>query len=78
MNETLVIPSDEVARLPLRALRTDQDIASDIKRRLAEAYAPILVILDEAVAQGFIVSVQTGIGPFDKQAIVSLQVLKKF
>lgn len=62
----------------LRAVRTDQDIANDLKRRLAEAYKPVLDVLDEAHSAGFIVSVQTGLGPFDKQAILSLQVLKKF
>jgi hypothetical protein len=69
---------NDPAALPLRSVRTDQDIATDIKLRLAAAYGPILAILDEAIAQGFIVQVQTGMGPFEKQAIVSLQVLKKY
>jgi hypothetical protein len=63
---------------PLRTVRTDVAIAADLKSRIAEAYVPILAILDEAVSQGFIVQVSTGEGPFGKQAILQMQVLKKF
>ena len=59
--------------------KTDADRAAEIKQRAQAAWAPILALMDEAAATGFLLRWQ-GITPnaFGKHELVDLHLLKKF
>jgi hypothetical protein len=57
---------------------TDADIAEDLKKRLVEAYGPVLALSDEANRKGFTLHIQSGMGPLGKHVITLLKVLKEF
>lgn len=58
--------------------KTDQEIYDDLKKRVVDAYQPLLALCDEAQTHGFII--QVGIGPnaFGKFAIQNCQIMKVF
>lgn len=65
--------------LQLVTAKTDAEAADEIKRALAEAYQPILAILERARAQGFVCNVQVGSpGPLSPISILALTVMKQF
>ncbi len=57
---------------------SDADIAADLKRRMIEAFQPILALCDEAEAKGFVLAYGSGKGPLGKQVITQLVVAKHF
>lgn len=58
--------------------KTDQDIASDIKRRLIEAYKPLLDLADEAQDNGLVFQCQIGPNAFGKFTIIQCQIMKVY
>ena len=74
------IMSNPVSLDPVRLVPTlsDADIAADLKRRLVEAFEPILALCNEADAKGFVLSYSSGKGPIGKHVITQLIVAKHF
>ncbi len=58
--------------------KPDQEVANEIKNKLAEVYAPLLKVLDDAKDAGFYVQVQTGLNGFGKNVIMQLIIAKHF
>lgn len=58
--------------------KPDPEIAAGIKKDMVEALGPVLVVLDRAIANGFVVSFAVGPGPLGKQVIAQLKVLKEY
>ena len=56
----------------------DAAIAADLKRRLIEAYQPILALCDEARAAGFEARIGSGLGPMGKEQISAAQIIKVY
>lgn len=57
--------------------KPDKEIADDLRKRLIEAHAPILKLLDEAQVQGFTVNLGCGPTPTGFQ-ITLLSIAKQF
>lgn len=70
-------PEDRITRLVPG--KSDADRAAEIKQRAHVAMAPVLALIDEAAAAGFLLRWQ-GITPnaFGKHELVDLHLLKKF
>jgi len=62
----------------LKTELTDKDLAADIKRRLIEAYGPLLVVLQDADAAGFECAIQTGKDGLGRHCIAVLKVVKVY
>ena len=57
---------------------SDADIAADLKRRMVDAFQPILAICDEAKSKGFVIGYGSGEGPLGKQVITQLIVARHY
>lgn len=58
--------------------KSDQDVASEIKKEIIVAYAPLLAIADKAQDAGMAFQCQIGPNAFGKFVIQDLKVLKVF
>ncbi len=58
--------------------KSDQEIATDIKKQLIEAYKPILAIADKAKEHGMIFQCSVGENAFGQFIMTQCQVLKAF
>jgi hypothetical protein len=70
----MISADDKIAKLVPG--KSDAEIAADLKARVILAYDPLLAILDEAVALGFHINIQAGLGGLGKIVITQLQVSK--
>lgn len=59
-----------VAERRLSVVKTDQEIADDLKRRLSEASAAILPLIEEASKNRFIVQITFGRDHYGSQTIM--------
>lgn len=57
---------------------TDQEQAENFKKRLVEAYQPLLALADEVNAAGFEFSISCGQGPLRKNVITLLRMAKSY
>ena len=58
---------------------SEADRAADLKRRAAEALAPVLAIMDEAVRQGLMVRwANVGMNSFGMHEVIDLHIEKRF
>lgn len=57
---------------------TDRKLAADLKRRIIEAYEPILKLLQEADASGFEVGVMTGKDGLGRHVVMQLKIVKTY
>jgi len=55
---------------------SDADIAADLKKRMTEAYAPILALFDEATAAGLQMQCTSGLGTLGRHVIITLTVAR--
>ena len=83
MDSSRIFPRPPLAETPPHTPRiiptlSDADIAADLKRRMIEAFQPILALCDEAEAKGFVLAYGSGKGPLGKQVITQLVVAKHF
>lgn len=58
--------------------KNDQDIANDIKKKIVEAYGPLLALADEAQDAGMAFQCSIGPNTFGKFVIQDLKILKVF
>lgn len=58
--------------------KSDKEMVEDYKRKLGEAYLPVLKVLDEMHKLGFEVASQVAMGPFGQHIVTSLTVFKKY
>jgi len=58
--------------------KTDAELAADFKKRMVEAYGPVLALLDEAHAAGMSINAGAGMGPMGKFVISLMQVTKLY
>lgn len=58
--------------------KTDQEIADDIKRRLIDAYRPLLDLADEAKDNGLVFQCAIGENAFGKFVITNCQIMKVY
>lgn len=65
-----------VTSLPPR--KTDAERAAEIKKQMLEALVPVMALLDEAYAAGFIVDFSVGRGPVNRYVVTGLKVSKEF
>lgn len=70
-----MIGQDVVQLVPTRP---DAEVAADLKRRMVEAYGPVLALLDEAAGAGFHVNLQAGMGLLGRHIVTVVQVSKVF
>lgn len=56
--------------------RTDQDIVNDLKKRVIEAYKPLLDLCTEANNDGFALQITIGPDAFGRFQIQQLQIIK--
>ena len=72
--------ADAARPLYLVTTRPDSEIAADLKARIDEAAQPLLELMDEALAAGFVVQFD-GIGiqaPYFKNRIINPRVVKVY
>lgn len=59
--------------------KTDQDYANELRARVVEAYKPLIVVLQEAIDNKFIVNATVGQSQVTgKVELVQLQLMKGF
>jgi hypothetical protein len=58
--------------------KTDQEIADDIRRRLIDAYRPLLDLADEAKDNGLVFQCAIGENAFGKFVITNCQIMKVY
>lgn len=58
--------------------KSDAEIAADLKRRVVEAYQPLLALFDEAHAAGFEINCNSGLTPIGKHMIMQLRVARVY
>lgn len=66
----------EVARIV--PTKPDSEVAADFKKRMVEAYQPVLDICSEAEAAGFVMQVQSAMGPLGRHVITVLKCLRSY
>lgn len=73
--ETTAVPTSPVA---LVTSRPDRDVADDLKRRLREALGPVLQVLDDSRAAGFVPMFNLGLDNLGRSHISELALVKHF
>jgi hypothetical protein len=58
--------------------KSDAERAEEFKRRVIEAYQPLLAVFDEAHAAGFEIVSNSGLGPIGKHMVLHLRVAKVY
>jgi hypothetical protein len=58
--------------------KTDAELAADFKKRMVEAYGPVLGLLDEAHKAGMSITCAAQMGPLGKFVIAVMQVTKVY
>ena len=58
--------------------RPDAEVAADLKNRMQAALIPVLTLMDEATAGGFIAQFQLGMGTFGKNVVQGITLSKQF
>lgn len=64
--------------ISLVTTRSDQDIVNDLRKRVVEAYKPILDLCTEANNDGFALQVNVGPDVFGRFQISQLQIIKVY
>lgn len=72
----MVLPSAQVATLV--PTRSDHEVADDIKRRLREALVPVLALMDEARAAGFIPHFSVGTNQLGRSAVTDVKLVREY
>lgn len=67
---------NEVARIV--PTKPDAEIAADLKKRMVEAYQPVLDLCTEANAAGFEIGINSGMEPLGRHVITVLKVAKVY
>lgn len=58
--------------------RTDKDLADDLRAKLIEAMKPVLAVLDDAKAAGFVVGFACGVDFLGKSVMTQLTIAKNY
>jgi len=58
--------------------KTDQELANELRARLTAALTPVLVLMDEAKASGFVVNFNIGHDPLGRAKINELSFVRPF
>jgi len=66
---------NEIVKLDM-TVRSDADVAADLKKRMTELYQPILGLFDEATSHGLMIACTSGMGPIGRHVITNLTVMR--